>query len=140
MGSWRIEAIAETDLSPQAVFAIQADPATWPVWGHNAVWARSDGPLVEGGTVEVRANYGKVYRCRIDRFVPDRLIEFVARPPMMAVTQTYAVEPTPTGSRVRHALEISARFAGAMRFLGLPRVYRRQLEDEVRKVIELAAT
>jgi hypothetical protein len=41
-------------------------------WGHNATWARADGPLVEGGIVDVRAGYGTVYHAEIRRFQPGR--------------------------------------------------------------------
>ena len=58
--SWSIEAVREAQVAPEAVFALYSDPGTWSAWGHNATWARADGPLVEGGTVDVRANYGKV--------------------------------------------------------------------------------
>jgi hypothetical protein len=65
--SWTIESVREADVEPAAVFALYADPATWSRWGHNARWARADGPLVEGGTVDVRAGYGSVYHCLIRR-------------------------------------------------------------------------
>lgn len=121
------------------MFARYLDPTTWHEWGHNAVWARSDGPLVDGGIVEVRANYGKVYPCRITRLVPGRALGLVARPPLMIVTQTYEVEPAGTGSRVRHSIEVAAPFAGLMRLLCAKRIYQRLLDQEVDRLIDLAA-
>jgi hypothetical protein len=35
-----IESVREADVDPATVFALYADPATWSLWGHNAVWAR----------------------------------------------------------------------------------------------------
>lgn len=52
--SWTIESIREADVEPDAVFALYADPATWSRWGHNATWAHADGPLADGGIVDVR--------------------------------------------------------------------------------------
>jgi uncharacterized protein YndB with AHSA1/START domain len=137
--SWTIETERSADVQPEAVFDRYLDPTTWHLWGHNAVWARSDGPLANGGIVEVRANYGKVYPCRITRLVPGRALVLVARPPLMTVTQTYEVEPIMSGSRVRHAIEVAAPFAGLMRLLGAKRMYQRLLDKEVDRLIELAA-
>ncbi len=80
-----IESTRDAAVTPADVFRLFADPSTWSAWGHNAMWARAEGQLVEGGIVEVRANYGKVYPCRITRLISDRLLELEARPPMMRV-------------------------------------------------------
>ena len=126
--SWSIDAVREAPVAPEAVFALYADPATWSAWGHNATWARADGPLVEGGTVEVRANYGKVYPCRIRRLVPDRALELVVRPPGMTIVNVYEVEPTPSGgSRIRHAFRIEGPMGTVARLFGLGRVYTTKL-------------
>ena len=107
--SWMIETVREAAVGAADVFRLYADPSTWSEWGHNAKWARAEGPLVEGGTVHVRAGYGKVYPCRIRRLVAGRALVLKARPPFMTVIQTYEVEPTPEGARIRHALEVSGR-------------------------------
>jgi hypothetical protein len=137
--SWTIEsAQTASDVDPAAIFALYADPTTWSTWGHNATWARSDGPLVEGGTVDVRAGYGAVYHCRIRRFEPDRALELVVRPVGLTIINTYEVHPVEGGgSRVRHAFEVSGPIAGIARPL-LARSYTRQLEHEVAAVIGLA--
>ena len=136
--SWMIETVREAAVGVADVYRLYADPSTWHAWGHNATWARADGPLVEAGIVEVRANYGKVYPCRIRRLVVDRALELEARPPLVLVIQTYEVEPTSDGVRVRHALELSGRLSGALRIGGAPWFYQRLLDKEVAKVIELA--
>ena len=68
--SWMIESIGMPSVAPEQRFPRDADPSTWSEWGHNAKWARADGPLVEGGTVDVKAGYGKVYPCRIRSLRP----------------------------------------------------------------------
>ena len=135
--TWTIETIREAAVAPADVFRLYADPSTWSEWGHNATWARADGPLVQGGTVEVRANYGKVYACRIRRLVADRALELEVRTPLFVVIQTYEVEERPDGAQVRHALQLSGRLAGILR-LGARWLYRRLLNREVEKVIALA--
>ena len=136
--SFTIEAVREAAVDPAAVFALYMDPATWSRWGHNATWAKADGPLVEGGTVDVRANYGTVYHCRIRRLEPGRALELVVKPALLTIINIYEVEPTATGSRIRHAFEISGPIARVAR-LALARMYTRQLEEEVAAVARMAA-
>jgi hypothetical protein len=136
--TWMIESVQVADVDPDAVFRLYADPSTWPSWGHNATRARSDGPLVEGGIVHVRANYGRDYPCRIRRFEPGRALALEVRPPLLFIVNVYEVEPTGSGARIRHALEFSGPLSGPMKRVGIPRIYLRQLEEEVGKVIALA--
>jgi len=137
---WTIESVREAAAAPADVFRLYVDPSTWSEWGHNATWARADGPLVEGGTVEVRAGYGRVYPCRIRRLVAGHALELEVRPPLMTVINTYEVEPTADGARIRHALEVSGPLAGIMRLIRLNRVYQGWLDKEVGKLIEMAST
>jgi uncharacterized protein YndB with AHSA1/START domain len=137
--AWTIETTRDAPgVSAADVFRLYADPATWSSWGHNATWAHAEGLLVEGGTVDVRANYGKVYPCLIRRLVADHVLELEVRPPLLTVVQTYAVEDRAEGSRVRHALELSGRLSGPLRIGGAPWFYQRLLDREVARVISLA--
>ena len=130
----------EAAVAPQDVFALYADPTTWSTWGHNARWASADGPLEEGGTVEVQPNYRATYHCRIRRRFATVRSSREVRPLGLLIVNVYEVEPTELGSRVRHPPEFSGRLAGPVRWIGLGRLYRgRLLEREVRAVIELAA-
>ena len=139
--SWSIEAVTEAPVEPAAVFALYAEPATWSEWGHNATWARADGPLVEGGTVDVRAGYGKVYPCLIRRLVPDRALELVVGPAGVTLGEVYEVEPAAGGgSRIRHAFQIEGPMGAFARVIGLGRVYARKLHAEVEAVARMAAT
>jgi uncharacterized protein YndB with AHSA1/START domain len=136
--SWLIESVRDAAVDPAAVWRLYTDPSTWPLWGHNAKGAHAEGPLVEGGTVEVKAGYGKVYRCRIRRLIEGRSIEFEVRPPLIKVIQTYEVDPTPEGSHIRHAIEISGPLSGLMRLLRVNQVYQGWLNKEVDKLIAMA--
>lgn len=133
-----IESVRDAAVAPADVFRLYADPSTWSEWGHNAKWARADGPLIEGGTVDVKAGYGTVYPCRIRRLVAGRALELEARPPLITVIQTYEVEPTADGAHIRHALEISGPLAGPMRLVRIDRIYQGWLDKEVAKLIEMA--
>lgn len=138
--TWTIETVRDAAVAPESVFRLYADPSTWSRWGHNAKWARASGPLAEGGTVDVRAGYGKTYTCRILRLVAGRALVVEARPPFIKVIQTYEVEPTATGARIRHVLEISGPLSGPMRLARVDRVYQGWLDKEVHRLIEMAAS
>jgi hypothetical protein len=134
-----IETVRDAAVAPADVFRLYADPSTWSDWGHNAKWARADGPLVEGGTVDVKAGYGKVYPCRVRRLVDGRSLVLEVRPPFMTVIQTYEVEPAGAGAHIRHVLEIAGPLAGVTQLVRLDRVYQGWLDQEVGRLIEMAA-
>jgi hypothetical protein len=137
---WSIESVREAALTPADVFRFYVDPATWGTWGHNTRWARADGPVVEGATVDVKAGYGKVYPVLIDRLIPDRLVRCVIRPPGMTVTNTYELEAVERGVRIRHTITVAGPFARVTRLLLFPRLYRRLLDKEITKLVRLVTS
>lgn len=110
----RIEHSIEIDRTPDDVFALLTDPGRLHEWQGTAVEAehQGDGPLRAGSRVrEVRSFLGR----RIETTV--EIVEVVA-PERFALRSTagpvefdvrQSVEPTPTGSRVRIAMEGTAR-------------------------------
>lgn len=137
--SWSIESVHEAALTPSQIFRFYTDPSTWGSWGHNTRWARAIGPVVEGAIVEVKAGYGTVYPVRVVRVEPDRLVVCEVRPMGMLVTNTYEVAPSPAGVRIRHAIDVDGKIAGLTRILQFPRLYRRLLDKEIRRLVALAA-
>jgi uncharacterized protein YndB with AHSA1/START domain len=135
---YTIEATREADVDPAAIWALYMDPSTWSVWGHNVRWARSEGPLVEGGTVDVRPKYPVTYHTRVLRLVPERLLRIEVKPIGMHIVNVYEIEPTDDGSRIRHAFEMSGPLAELARLLGIARLYRSSLDDEIRHCVEFA--
>lgn len=83
--TWTIETIREAGMAPAEVFRLYGDPSTWSAWGHDARWARAEGPLVVGGTVHVRAKYPMTYACRIRRLEADRALVLEVDPPQLHV-------------------------------------------------------
>ena len=138
--TWTIESERDAVVAPAEVFRLYADPSTWSEWGHNAKWAHADGPLVEGGTVDVKAGYGRVYRCRIQRLVAGRALVLDVRPPLVRVIQNYEVEQIAEGAHIRHALEISGPLAGALKLVRADRFYQGWLDKEVERLIEIAGS
>jgi hypothetical protein len=137
---YTIEATREAAVDPAAVFALYMDPSTWSTWGHNVRWARSGGPLVEGGIVEVRPAYPVTYRARILRLVPGSLLRLEVKPVGLTTINVYEVDATAGGSRIRHAIEMSGPLSRPIRWLGVARLYRSSLDDEIRHCVELAQT
>lgn len=137
--TWSIESVREAPLTPSDVFRFYVDPTTWGRWGHNTRSAWADGPVVEGGTVQVKAGYGVVYPVRVVRLVPDRLIVCEIRPRGMLVTNSYEVEPAAAGVRIRHTIEVAGTMAGPARLLQFPWLYRRLLAKEIRRLVALAS-
>ena len=136
--AYAIEATREAAIDPAAVWALYMDPSTWSAWGHNVRWARAEGPLVEGGTVDVRPKYPVTYHCRILRLVPERLLRIEVRPIGMHIVNVYEIEPIYGGSRIRHAFEMSGPLSEPVRWLGVARLYRSSLDDEIRHCVEYA--
>jgi hypothetical protein len=133
---YTIEASREAAVHPAAIFAAYVDPSTWSVWGHNVRWAKADGPLAEGTTVDIRPKYPVTYHCRVLRLVPDRMLRIAVNPIGMRIVNVYEVVPTAGGSRIRHAFEVSGPLSGPLRWLGVARAYRASLDDEIKHLIE----
>ena len=56
----------------------------------------------------------------------------------MTIINVYEVEATHGGTLIRHAFEMSGPLSGPLRWLGVARLYRNSLDDEIRHCVELA--
>ena len=56
----------------------------------------------------------------------------------MTIINIYELEPIEGGSRIRHAYEFSGPLSGPIRWLGIARLYRSSLDDEIRHCVEFA--
>jgi hypothetical protein len=135
--SWSIESVREAGLTPADVFSLYMDPSTWSSWGHNTRNAQADGPLAEGSIVRVQAGYRRTWDVLVRRLDPGRFIETEVRPPGLIVVQRFEVEPTDSGVRIRHEIEVSGTAAG-FTGLTLKPIYRRWLEKETHRLVEVA--
>jgi uncharacterized protein YndB with AHSA1/START domain len=135
--SWSMESTHESAVAPGDVFRYYADPATWGQWAHNTAWGRGILPLEAGTKVEVRVrSYPWTYTVRVRELDPGRRVVTEVRPFGVAITSTYEVTPTPTGSRLHHTISL----AGPLEVLykGVRGQYSRMLVKETRRVAELA--
>jgi hypothetical protein len=136
--SWSIESVRGAELTPADVFRFYTDPSTWSAWAHNTRAAYADGPVVEGATVHVEAGYRKTWDVLVRRLDPDHFIETEVRPPGLIVIQRFEVEPTGSGVRIRHEIEVSGKAAG-FTGLTLKPFYRRMLEQETSSLVRAAS-
>ena len=135
--SWSIESVLEAELAPAEIFSLYTDPSTWSSWGHMTKSAHADGAVVEGSVVKVQAAYRKTWDVVVRRLEPDRLIETEVRPPGLTVVQRFETEPTESGARIRHQIEVSGWAEGFTRLTMRPR-YQRLLDAEIAKLVEVA--
>lgn len=135
--SWSIDSVREADLAPADVFKLYTDPSTWGSWGHNTRGAHADGPVTEGAIVHVEAGYRKTWDVLVRRIEVDRLIETEVHPPGLDIVQRFEVEPTASGVRIRHEIEVDGWAAGFTR-LTLKPFYQRALEKEVERLVDIA--
>jgi hypothetical protein len=56
----------------------------------------------------------------------------------LTIINVYELEPIDGGSRIRHAFEFSGPLSGPIRWLGIARIYRSSLDDEIRHCVEFA--
>ena len=135
--AWSIESVREAALTPADIFGLYMDPSTWGSWAHNTRGAHADGPLAEGSIVKVEAGYRRTWDVLVRRIDPDRFIETEVRPPGLTIVQRFEVEPTESGVRLRHEIEVSGKAAGFTR-LTLKPFYQRWLEKETGRLVEFA--
>ena len=71
------------------------------------------------------------------RIDPDRLIETEVHPPGLDLVQRFEVEPTASGIRITHAIEVDGWAAGFTR-LTMKALYQRLLDKETARLVDVA--
>jgi hypothetical protein len=130
---WRIESAHEVAATPEAVYQLYTDPATW---AHHTRSARTDGALDVGSTVDVTDGFGHTWHVRIERLEPDRHMTCVNRDMGFVITSTYDVTTTPHGCRIHHVIELGGPLE--LLYRPLQPVYGRLLRNETRRLAALA--
>jgi hypothetical protein len=136
--SWSMESTHEAAVTPDDVFRLYADPATWGRWVHNTAWGRGRTPLEPGSAVEVRVrSYPWTYTVRVRELDAGRRIVTEVRPFGVTITSTYDVTATATGSRLHHTISLAGPLERAYKLVRSQ--YTRMLVEETRRAAELAA-
>ena len=133
---WRMESTRDVASTPDVVYELYTDPATWGRWAHHTRSARVDGTLDVGSMVDVTDGFGHTWHVRIDRLEPDRHVTCVNRDMGFVITSTYDVTPTAAGSRIQHVIELGGRLE--LLYRPLQPVYRRLLHRETQRLAALA--
>ena len=135
---WSMESDREAEVAPADVYRLYADPSTWGDWAHNTKFGRASGPLTPGAVVEVGVrSYPWTYSVRVREVVDGRRIVCEVRPVGVRIVSTYDVTPTERGARLHHTIELDGPLERGYRLLRGQ--YTRMLQEETRRVAELAA-
>jgi hypothetical protein len=97
----------ETDVAPEAIWALYEDASTWPSWDAQAELITRDGPFASGTTGTMKFVDQDPLEYRLTKVQPLR--EFVDETPVesLVVRVSHLLEPLPSGRlRITHAAEI----------------------------------
>jgi Polyketide cyclase / dehydrase and lipid transport len=96
----------ETDLTPEAIWALYDDVSTWPSWDAGAELITRDGPFEAGTTGTMKFVGQEALQYRLKKVEPRR--EFVDETPVgpLVVRVSHLLEPLEHGSRITYSAEI----------------------------------
>jgi hypothetical protein len=97
------ESSADIAAAPEAVWAVLADPGSWPDWDSGV--ARVEGEATKGSklTLTTTANPGKAWPLKVAEVEPQRRIVLTGGMPLglFKGERTYVLEPGGVGTRFR---------------------------------------
>jgi hypothetical protein len=98
--------MVETDLTPDAIWALYDDVSTWPSWDAGAELITRDGPFEAGTTGTMKFVGQEALQYRLKKVEPRR--EFVDETPVgpLVVRVSHLLEPLEHGSRITYSAEI----------------------------------
>ena len=103
----------ETKASPEVVWGIWSDEATWRTWNPDVVSIMLDGPFQSGTTGKMTTKAGGTHSIRLDNVKVGRAFDLVTSPaPLSTFHFKCRVEPTRTGSRIAQAVAMSGPLGG----------------------------
>ena len=124
-----------TQASPSALWALYADPDTWPTWDPDAELVTLDGPFAtgSGGTMKFTGTDPLTYV--LEDVQPERRFVDVTSVPGATIRFGHRIEPLEEGVRLTHELEIEAdeEFANQ-----LGAMISEDIPDSMRRLAELA--
>jgi hypothetical protein len=106
----------ETAASPEAVWKTWSDTSTWSAWNPDIEEVNLSGAFASGTTGTMRTKSGGKHNIVLSEVQPNRGFTLTSDLPMPATKARFrcAIEPTPGGSRVSQAVNIT----GLMGFMG----------------------
>jgi hypothetical protein len=92
--------------SPEAIWALWADPSHWPKWNAQIQQAEVDGELLPGAPVTIKYRRGGRVRFEVVALEPGRLLIVEARFPGARLGHEHRVERRGKGAETNHRLYI----------------------------------
>ena len=97
-----------THATPDALWALYADPTTWPTWDPDAELITLDGPFATGSGGTMKFTGQDPLRYTLADVEPGRRFTDVTSVPGATIRFGHRIEPLAQGVRLTHELEIEA--------------------------------
>ena len=106
--AYRFSHTIATQATPEALWALYADPGTWPSWDPDAEHVTLDGPFAtgSGGTMKFKGQDPLTYE--LADVEPERRFVDVTSVPGATIRFGHRIEPHGEGVKLTHELEIDA--------------------------------
>lgn len=127
---WTCEHVVASDATPAQVWALYAEPATWPEWDRATERVTLRGPFLPGSRGTLKPAGGPATRFTLVEVVPEVGFTSLTRLPLARLAFGHRIQPTPTGSRITHTVTISGPLAP---------LFARDLPAAVQALARLAA-
>ena len=97
----------ETSASPDRVWAVWSDTATWKNWNPNVKEMEMDGPFAEGTTGRMHTNQGRTHHITLANVQPGKGFDLHTKViPGTNFTFHCTIEGKPAGSTVSQSIEV----------------------------------
>jgi uncharacterized protein YndB with AHSA1/START domain len=97
-----------TPATPEALWRLYADPATWPSWDPDAELITLDGPFATGSTGTMKFTGQDPLTYVLEDVEPERAFTDVTSVNGATIRFGHRIEPTGEGTRLTHELRIDA--------------------------------
>ncbi len=108
---WTFEHAETTSGTPHQVWALYAEPATWPRWDHEIAAVTVEGPVAVGTRGRLKPVTGPAASFTFTEVTPGVGFTDVSRLPLARLTLAHHIEATASGSRFTHHVTITGPLA-----------------------------
>ena len=128
---WIFEHAETTSATPHQLWALYAEPATWPQWDHEIAEVTIEGPVAVGNRGRLKPVIGPSASFTFTEINPGVGFTNVTGLPLARLTLAHHIEAAASGSRFTHHVTITgpfgplfARLLGRRLAAGLPPAMR----------------
>jgi uncharacterized protein YndB with AHSA1/START domain len=116
-GIWEASHTENASASPDRIWALWDEPASWPEWNPQFESVDFEGTLGVGERVRVKLRKGGRMELRVVALEPQRLLVHEARLPGARLGHEHRIEPRGDGSEVTHRLYVRGLSSGLFALL-----------------------